>query len=236
LTSRSSIYLLSISSGLTPTGPLRRWRRNGGTADTCPDARQGTDFRCIIEPKIGDAIYDLAKFLDAFDIRATYPLLMAMLDTGLSDRQWSDVSKTLQSYVVRRAVCGWPTKNYNRIFLSLTRNLRNDGTVPENLTRRLLEQVGQSGEWPSDADFGETWKTRHAYQGLDTPKIVHILRRLSNSYSSANARIAATSARLMDTFPLFTAIPTLEKAAALHDGIVNAIRRDHRSDGLITCS
>jgi uncharacterized protein with ParB-like and HNH nuclease domain len=145
-------------------------------------ARQREDFRRIIEPVKGDVLFGLAKFLDAFDVRTSYPLLLMMLDVGLSKEQWGAVSTTIESYLLRRAVCGLTTKNYNRVFLSLTRNLCRDGVTPENLVRQLSQQNGDSSEWPSDEKFGEAWRTEQLYQTLNNPKIVHILKRLNSSY------------------------------------------------------
>jgi uncharacterized protein with ParB-like and HNH nuclease domain len=145
-------------------------------------ARQGDEFRRIIEPKTNDPIFQLATCLDAFDIRTSYPLLLAMFDAGITDEEWKRISSTLESYILRRAVCGLTTKNYNRVFLSLTRNLRRDGLTHENLTRQLREQTGESAEWPTDEAFGEAWRFNHVYQTLNNPKVVYILKRLNETY------------------------------------------------------
>lgn len=145
-------------------------------------ARQGADFRRIIEPKRGDVLYPLVTFLDAFDIRTSYPLLLAMLDAEISDQQWKVVNKALESYLLRRAVCGMTTKNYNRVFLTLTRVLRRDGINEHDLIKQLLDMSGESTEWPTDEAFGEAWRTNNMYQVLNNPKIVHILKRLNDSY------------------------------------------------------
>jgi hypothetical protein len=89
---------------------------------------------------------------------------------------------SLESFLLRRAVCGHTTKNYNRIFLTMTKNLRRDGLKPESLVAQLNGQTGESGAWPSDEDFREAWHSRHAYQTLNNPTIVHILRRLNDTY------------------------------------------------------
>lgn len=145
-------------------------------------ARQGDNFRRIIEPKKNDILYRLVTFLDCFDIRTGYPLLLHLLDAGLTDDQWKTVSVTLESYLLRRAVCNLPTKNYNRVFLTLTRTLRRDGTTQENLSQSLSGLTGESSEWPNDETFREAWKTQHAYRNLQQPKIVHILRRINDTY------------------------------------------------------
>lgn len=144
-------------------------------------ASQGDDFRRIIDPKKDDYLFPLATFLAHFDIGTAYPLLLFLLDVKLSEEDWNSISITLESYLLRRAVCGFSTKNYNRIFLNLTRLLRRGDPTPENLRKNLSELSGESSEWPTDEAFSSAWQSRHAYQTLNNPKIVHILRRLSDS-------------------------------------------------------
>lgn len=145
-------------------------------------ARQGDAFRRIIEPKPSDPIFRLVTFLNTFDIGTSYPLLLTLLETDTSEIQWKAIATILESYLLRRAVCGLTTKGYNRIFLTLTRNLRREGITPVNLAKYLREQTGESAEWPSDSSFGEAWRTKHAYQTLNSAKIVHILKCLNDTY------------------------------------------------------
>ncbi|MBI5192890.1 MAG: DUF262 domain-containing protein [Nitrospirae bacterium] len=147
-------------------------------------ARQGDDFRRIIEPKKNDPLFPLVTFLDCFDIRTVYPLLLFLLDVKLSASEWNDVSITIESYLLRRAVCNLTTKSYNRIFLTLTRSLRRDGPSPEMVNKFFSTLKGESSEWPTDEAFGAAWQTERAYQTLNKAKNVYILRRLSDSYLS----------------------------------------------------
>lgn len=154
-------------------------------------ARQRDDFRRIIEPRKGDPLYNLSVFLDRFDIRTAYPFLLHLLDQKATDADWSEISSILEAYLVRRAICGLTTKNYNRIFLGLIRTLREDGVSPANLRRALSTPIGDSVEWPNDEQFAKAWQSTGAYNNLLNPKIVHVLLRLNDSYAhSKNERIA----------------------------------------------
>lgn len=144
-------------------------------------ARQGAHFKRIIYPSKDDPIYGIASFLERFDIRTSYPLLLCLLDKDLSEEDWLKIAETLESYFLRRAVCGLSTKNYNKIFLSLTRAMQAVAT-PEVLRTLLSAQTGDSGNWPTDEHFQQAWMNSHAYERLNNPKMVHLLRRLSNSY------------------------------------------------------
>ena len=144
-------------------------------------ARHGEYFRRILAPKPDDLLLDLTEMLDALDVRTSYPLLLVLLDRNLSESEWRKISTVLQSYLVRRAVCGLSTKSYGRVFLGITRNIQNDISAA-GLARELASLTGDASEWPSDDVFGEAWRTRHAYQTLNNPKVVHILKRLSQTY------------------------------------------------------
>jgi uncharacterized protein with ParB-like and HNH nuclease domain len=150
-------------------------------------ARQGDHFRRIIAPGVGDVIHPLCIFLESFDIRTAYPLLLAMMDAGLSSDSWTEVSRVLESYLIRRAVCNLGTKNYNRVFLSLTRNLRRDGFSAASLKNALLAQGGESGEWPTDASFREAWLHKPLYGPMNNPRLVHLLGRLNQTFMSSRS-------------------------------------------------
>lgn len=150
-------------------------------------SRQGKQFRRIIEPQKNDVIYPLCAFLNAYDVRTAYPLLMALLEADLAHSEWLEINRILESYLLRRAVCNFGTKNYNRIFLSLTRNLRKDGFSAANLKTLLLAQTGESGVWPDDATFKEAWLHEPLYGPLNSQKLVHLFGRLNQTFMSSKS-------------------------------------------------
>ena len=120
--------------------------------------------------------------METFDISTAYPLLLHILDTNPSAEDWVEYASTLESYLLRRAVCGLTTKNYNKTFLTITRILRKDGTNPASLRSYLLGMTGDSTSWPTDDEFSNAWTTSHAYATLNNPKLVYILRRLNQTF------------------------------------------------------
>jgi len=147
-------------------------------------ARQGVHFRRITSPKKEDPLYPLAIFLETFDTSTAYPLLLHLLDSDLTDEQLRGIAITLESYVLRRAVCNLTPKSYNRTFLNLTRIQLREGTIPAIITKQLASLTGESSVWPSDQDFASAWTTQHAYNILQHPKMIHVLRRLNQTYQT----------------------------------------------------
>lgn len=150
-------------------------------------ARQGDDFRNIIDPQDGHVVFDISNFLEDFDIRTAYPLLLAVMDAGVSESEWVGISAILESYLLRRAVCELGTQNYNRIFLALARNMKKEGFTAAALQSLLLSQSGESGVWPDDASFREAWMGRMLYTSLSNAKLVHIFKRLNDTFMSSKS-------------------------------------------------
>jgi uncharacterized protein with ParB-like and HNH nuclease domain len=71
-------------------------------------AKQGDGYRRLLEPRKGDAYYELAVFLNDFDISTAFPLLLYLLDAGLNASDWAAVSTSLESYLLRRALLSVP--------------------------------------------------------------------------------------------------------------------------------
>lgn len=156
-------------------------------------ARQGDDFRRLLEPRSDDSLYQLATFLNCFDMSTTYPLLLFLLDAKVSDAELRTISIVLESYLLRRAVCSLTTKGYNRIFLNLTHFLKQNGPTSENLRRYLSGLSGESIEWPKDEVFFNAWHNDLSY-ALRSSARVYILRYLNDSYlSSKTERISIES-------------------------------------------
>jgi hypothetical protein len=160
-------------------------------AELCSLAKQREEFRRLLEPKKGDHLAGLAQFLSDFEVGTVYPFLLFLFDSELSTADWQEVATTLESYFVRRTIMGWPTKGYSNMFLALIRAFRQNKPTAQAVAAHLAQLTGENLAWPTDAQFSEAWKALPAYSAF-TPKVklVHILRRIGETYSSKkNERI-----------------------------------------------
>lgn len=144
-------------------------------------SKLGEAYRAFSQPDAQVPLAGLARFLTTFETGTCYPLLLGFVASECSDEQLSAVARTLESYVLRRAVCGLETKNYNNIFLGVLRACRRDGFDHAVLVRHLQSLSGLSGAWPSDAEFRQAWMTLPAYFVLNSSKIAYLLERLNRA-------------------------------------------------------
>jgi hypothetical protein len=147
-------------------------------------ARQRDAFRRIIEPDPADVIFQLALFLGCYDTNTAFPLLLQLFELGTAADEWCEIARILESYLLRRAVCGLTGKRYNQIFLALTRDLQKEAgrSASARIAAYLSALRGESGEWPEDAAFLHAWRTRPLYGALKPQaRLVHILKRLNDA-------------------------------------------------------
>lgn len=159
-------------------------------------SRQRDNFRKISISHESNLLGGLAHFLNVFDVSTAYPPLLAMLDLGASDADMAKTATMLESYLVRRAVCGGETKAYNRIFMALTRIIRNKGATAEVVRDFLMSLRSATDEWPSDDAVSTAWLNSNAYQLLNNLKLTHVLWRISETYRSSKSETVSNTSPL----------------------------------------
>lgn len=148
-------------------------------------AKQRSDFRRISVPNECDVLGRLAHFLNVFDVSTAYPPLLALLDQSANDTEMARTAEILESYLVRRAVCGADTKAYNRMFMGLTRTVKRDGAKADVVFEHLASLRNPTDEWPSDEAFSRAWTTRNAYAQLNNLRITYVLGRINETYRTS---------------------------------------------------
>lgn len=84
----------------------------------------------------------------------------------------------LLSFIVRRAVCGLTTKNYNKFFLTTVSHLDENGWSPTTLAAFLLNQKSETGRFPRDEEFEQRWLNSPSYTILQPTKAQAILEEI----------------------------------------------------------
>ena len=107
--------------------------------------------------------------LDEMDTSTVFPLLLEIFRRqpnagGTGDRE--QILTDLESFLVRRVVCGLSAKGYNRLFGQLASKLRanNDDFSPTAIRKELTSEVTDSQRWPDDDEFRHAWMTIDFYK------------------------------------------------------------------------
>lgn len=112
------------------------------------------------------------------------PLLLQLYneveDGTVSREQLRSCLTALDSYLVRRLLCGLTSKNYNRIFLQALHSIRDRHGHPADVAlARFLSHLDEtSGAWPGDAQLRNTVIHDRHYGNIRADRIRVVLEAL----------------------------------------------------------
>ncbi|MGL2689630.1 GmrSD restriction endonuclease domain-containing protein [Helicobacter pylori] len=121
-------------------------------------------------------------FLVDLEMDVVYPLLLELYsdyrDGVLSDQDFISIIALTESYICRRAVCGFGSNGLNKIFPSFTKNINKDQYL-ESIKAHFLSLEKTTGKFPKDSEFRDSCITIDFYN-LKKIKIRSFLERLEN--------------------------------------------------------
>ena len=137
-------------------------------------------FEKIVAPGQKGNFERFCRRLMLLDTSTATPLLLYFLEHHLPDSDAFDqVMCDIDSYLVRRFVCGMTTKSYNKTFMHLLEEAVKFGKpCPDQLRKNLLALKGDSQLWPDEQLFADKWELGRLYQGSSTRKVRAVLEGL----------------------------------------------------------
>ena len=135
--------------------------------------------RRLMQQEQDDALGRFGSFARAFDVSTAMPLVLYLAtDGGLGDDIRSALTM-IESFILRRDICGLTTKNYNRIFVDIVGKVRNsDAPTLVALNDELVRSTADSARWPDDAEWLKEWQNREQYKGARQARIRYILESI----------------------------------------------------------
>ena len=129
--------------------------------------------------------------LELMDTMTIYPVLLEVFSTHRDAVDKSDlyaILADLESFLVRRFVCELTTKNYNRFFAQLIKDLRGkDGFTSSSIRDYLAGQRADTTRWPDDKEFRSAWMELPFYTHLKQSKTRLILEALESKLVTAKS-------------------------------------------------
>jgi len=144
---------------------------------------------------------DIAKFLErrsVMNVGAVTPLLLRLLSTEVPEAALEKCLKALESFLVRRVVCGYGAKGYGELFVSLITRL---AAAPDNNADRvvisfLADQTAQATIWPGDAELRERFLTAPLYQWLTRGRLRMVLTGIEEQLRTVKSETQEASLNL----------------------------------------
>jgi Protein of unknown function DUF262/Protein of unknown function (DUF1524) len=138
--------------------------------------------RRIFEQKNGDELGEFGKFADAFEVSTAMPLVIYLATEADVGEKLKTALEMLMSYILRRDICGYTTKNYNKLFVGIIDRLRKaDGSKIDALSDYLLTRQSEIDRWPNDAEWQNAWIGRDQYKASRQPRLRYIFALIEMS-------------------------------------------------------
>ena len=148
----------------------------------------GTIYRDVEEVRRSD----IARFLErrnVMNVGVVTPLLLWLLSVDLPPPQLANCLTALESFLVRRVVCGYSARSYGDVFVGLIRKLADAPTnEADRVVVSFLEgQTAQAALWPGDEELRERFIDAPLYWYLTRGRLRMILEGIEEELRTKKA-------------------------------------------------
>ena len=139
----------------------------------------------------------------------------------------------IESYLVRRLICGLSPKNYNRFFRDIVQQAKQANDFSPNFIRTaLLQSSTDTSRWPDDTEFHRAWTSTSLYRLLPQARTRLVLealeRQLNTNLASAISLFAKPTIEHLlpqtwqTNWPLPSHLPA-EQATQVREDLIHTI-------------
>ena len=152
------------------------------------------DFVCYgqyFEQLSGRSDGPLSEFgrrMHVWETTTVFPLAIFLAaECSLSPDELTHALACIESLIVRRAVCGLSSKEYNKLFVEVVARLRKANPGVQALIDTLLSWEGESRRFPRDQDFAAKWQAAPLYKQLKSAQLTLMFQQLEGSIRSGRS-------------------------------------------------
>jgi len=151
--------------------------------------------KVLIEAEIEEGgISELAMFsyrLRSLELDVLRPILIHLVDPAeetIPSEQLSKTTNCIESWIIRRLVCGLSNKNYNKLVPEVINAIRENRALAGDVTERFLaSQNVPSTYWPDDSQVSMEFIDLPVYRKLYRSRIRMILEAIEDDKRGWNA-------------------------------------------------
>ncbi len=135
---------------------------------------------------------NIASFLERrniMNVGVATPLLLWLLSSGVPHATLGKCLRAIESFLVRRVVCGHSARSYGGLFVGLIGRLTTSPveTADRTVVSYFAEQTAQAGRWPDDQELEERFVAAPLYQWLTRGRLRMVLTGIEEHLRTAKA-------------------------------------------------
>jgi uncharacterized protein with ParB-like and HNH nuclease domain len=144
-------------------------------------------YRRLITLRNGSKFGQLSSVLRMLDTTTVYPVILYLesMRDEIGDENIDGIYEDIESYLIRRVICGLTPKNYNKLFLSFLQFLKTQTALTRSVAQKyLLSLEGDSGRWADDEEFKQHFVHDPIYEKLRSVRIQYILESIERGLAT----------------------------------------------------
>jgi|GEM_PF-1413220 len=115
--------------------------------------------------------------------------LLLFRDSDVDEERRRAVLATLEDFLVRRMICGWTTKNYNRLAADLVGAIKSNSPTPDTAVEDfLVRQDAPANKWPTDSEVRDVLQGKSLYGFWRQDRLVMILWEIEKRLRAQDSR------------------------------------------------
>ena len=135
---------------------------------------------------------EIASFLErrnVMNVGVITPLLLWLLSSNVPPRTLACCLRALESWLVRRVVCGYSARSYGKVFVGLIVRLAKSPVEQADriVVEYLAEQTGRGGLWPDDRALCDVFVAEPLYQWLTQGRLRMVLMAIEEHLRTVEA-------------------------------------------------
>ena len=136
----------------------------------------GQTYRGVEELR-PESISSFLERLNAMNVGVVTPLVLWLLSSNVRPATLANCVRAIESFLVRRVVCGYSARSYGALFVGLLAKLPASSveTADRIVVSYLAEQTTQAGRWPDDQELRERFVTAPLYRILTQRRLRMLL-------------------------------------------------------------
>ena len=190
LTDHLSMHVGDIVSVETLFEKYRRWIFDTNPFANVPEELEAITATATVEKRLfeqskTDAIGNFGRFADAFDVSTAMPLVVYLATEPSVQQRLPEALAALESYILRRDICGLSTKNYNRFFVGIIDRLRStEKDKVDELVTYLSTRSSDNDRWPNDDEWRSAWLNRDQYKSARQARLRYLFEMIEEAKRS----------------------------------------------------
>jgi len=120
----------------------------------------------------------IGKFLDIWDMSAFHPLIFYIGVQDIPDVEKKEAYQLIENYIIRRDICGYTNKSYNKTVPALIRQVSKSDNIITALKSEIEDYKSEISMMPSDSEVKRNLLQKPIYMSMNSKKIRYLFENV----------------------------------------------------------